>query len=246
MTAIETSDLTLKRGNFTLGSLNLAVQEGDIYALLGQTGAGKTVLLETLAGFYQEQYFGTIRLFGQDARYLPTDKRNLGFVYQDCGLFPHMSVEQNIVYGLKMHHLSAAETAQKLEDITKLLSISHIRKQYPATISGGERQRTALARALVLNPRILLLDEPFSALDPTTRQRMYEEIRRIHDAFRCTILFVTHDFREAQTLAGRIGILLSGKLRAEVAADALFAQDYDEDVTAFLGGFPHGSSTTVS
>ncbi len=234
--AIATRQLQVKRGTFQLGPIDLTVKEGEIFALLGRTGSGKTVLLETLAGFYQEQYTGEVYLFGENARDVPPDQRDMGFVYQDSGLFPHMTVEQNIAYGLKMHNEKQDIIEEKLQYITELLSITRIRKQYPATISGGERQRTALARALVLNPKVLLLDEPFSALDPATRQRMYEEIQSIHDKFQCTILFVTHDFSEAQKLAHRIGIMLHGQLKAVVAAEELFHQEYDEDVKEFLRG----------
>lgn len=236
MNAIESKALEIQRGTFKLGPVDLSIKEGEIFAILGRTGSGKTVLLETLAGFYQEQYAGDIYLFGKNAEELPPDMRDMGFVYQDSGLFPHMTVEQNISYGLRMHHTDAKSISEKLDYITELLSISKIRKQYPATISGGERQRTALARALVLNPKILLLDEPFSALDPATRQKMYEEMRRIHEQFKCTIVFVTHDFGEAQNLAHRIGIMLYGQLKAVVEADLLFETEYDESVREFLRG----------
>lgn len=236
MNAIETKNLQIERGTFKLGPVDFSVEEGEIFAILGRTGSGKTVLLETIAGFYQEQYEGGIYVFGEDGYDLTPDQRNMGFVYQDAGLFPHMTVENNIGYGLKMHKVDSKEIEEKISYITDLLSITKIRKQYPATISGGEKQRTALARSLVLNPRILLLDEPFSALDPATRQKMYEEIRRIHKEFKCTIIFVTHDFDEAQTLASRIGIMLHGKLKAVVDADKLFENEYDDDVKEFLRG----------
>lgn len=236
MNAIETKLLKIERGTFKLGPIDLSVKEGEIFAILGRTGSGKTVLLETLAGFYQEQYEGDIFVFGEEGYELTPDMRNMGFVYQDAGLFPHLTVEQNIAYGLKMHKNDPKEIEEKISYITDLLSISGIRKQYPATISGGEKQRTALARSLVLNPRILLLDEPFSALDPATRQKMYEEIRRIHKQFKCTIIFVTHDFAEAQNLAHRIGIMLHGQLKAVVDAEALFDNEYDDDVKEFLRG----------
>ncbi len=235
MNAIEIKDLSIRRGDFTLGPLDLSVEEGEVFAILGQTGAGKTVLLETLAGFYQNNYRGSIELFGADASLIPAGDRKTGFVYQDYGLFPHMTVEENIAYGLKMHKIPKSVINERIDYITKLLSIDHIRELYPAVISGGERQRTALSRALALNPKILLLDEPFSALDPGTRIRMYKEIQRIHDEFECTIIFVTHDFSEAQTLANRIGILLAGKLRAVVKTEELFEQAYDDDVKIFLG-----------
>ena len=236
MNAIETKLLKIERGTFKLGPIDLSVKEGEIFAILGRTGSGKTVLLETLAGFYQEQYEGDIFVFGEEGYELTPDMRNMGFVYQDAGLFPHLTVEQNIAYGLKMHKTDPKEIEEKISYITELLSITGIRKQYPATISGGEKQRTALARSLVLNPRILLLDEPFSALDPATRQKMYEEIRRIHKQFKCTIIFVTHDFAEAQNLAHRIGIMLHGQLKAVVDAEALFDNEYDDDVKEFLRG----------
>ena len=236
MNSIEIKNLEIKRGGFELGPINLSVEEGEIFAILGRTGSGKTVLLETVAGFYQNEYTGCINLFREDAQEIPPHMRDMGFVYQDSGLFPHMTVEQNIAYGLKMHKVSADVIEEKVSYITELLSITKIRKQYPATISGGEKQRTALARSLVLNPKILLLDEPFSALDPATRQRMYEEINSIHDKFKCTIVFVTHDFSEAQKLAHRIGIMLHGQLKTVVDADKLFENKYDEDVEEFLRG----------
>ena len=236
MNAIETKSLEIERGTFKLGPVDFSVEEGEIFAILGRTGSGKTVLLETLAGFYQEKYEGDIYVSGEDGYWLTPDMRDMGFVYQDAGLFPHMTVEQNIAYGLKMHKTDPKIIEEKITYITDLLSISKIRKQYPATISGGEKQRTALARSLVLNPRILLLDEPFSALDPATRQKMYEEVRRIHDQFKCTIIFVTHDFGEAQILADRIGILLNGKLKAIVNADKLFESEYDDEIKEFLRG----------
>lgn len=236
MRAIECKALEITRGDFKLGPINLYIKEGDIFAILGRTGSGKTIFLETLAGFYQDQYNGDIFLFEENAKDLPPHMREMGFVYQDSGLFPHMTVEQNIAYGLKMNHVDPKIIEEKLAYITDLLSITKIRKQYPATISGGERQRTALARSLVLNPKILLLDEPFCALDPTTRQRMYEEIRRIHKDFGCTIVFVTHDFGEAQNLASHIGIMLHGELKAVVEPDVLFESEYDDEVKKFLGG----------
>jgi len=236
MNAVECKDLSITRGEFNLKSINLSVEEGEIFAILGRTGSGKTVLLETLAGFYQSQYSGEILLFGNDANDLPANEREMGFVYQDSGLFPHMTVEQNIAYGLKMNHYDAKVIEDKVKHVTELLSITSILKQYPATISGGEKQRTALARSLVLNPKILLLDEPFSALDPATRQKMYVEIKRIHQEYGCTIIFVTHDFGEAQHLAGRVGIMLKGELRTVVDSKELFNNQYDDDINEFLRG----------
>jgi len=236
MNAVECKNLSITRGEFKLKDINLSVEEGEIFAILGRTGSGKTVLLETIAGFYQKQYSGEILLFGNNANDLEPNEREMGFVYQDSGLFPHMTVEENIAYGLKMNHYDGKVIKEKIAHVTELLSITSILKQYPATISGGEKQRTALARSLVLNPMILLLDEPFSALDPATRQKMYGEIQRIHETYGCTIIFVTHDFGEAQHLASRVGIMLKGRLRTVVDSKELFNNQYDEDINKFLRG----------
>ncbi|MEG1560798.1 MAG: ATP-binding cassette domain-containing protein [Raoultibacter sp.] len=234
MNALDVRKLSLRRGSFTLHNVSFSVSEGEIFCLLGQTGAGKTILLEALAGAYKVKP-GQIRFFGQETCGLSIQGRQTSFVYQDYGLFPHLSVYDNIAYGLKRHKVPRAVIAQKVADIMGLLAIAHIANQYPQTISGGERQRTALARAFVLEPQLLLLDEPFSALDPSTKAKMYEEVKRLHAAFGCTIVFVTHDFAEAQQLANRIGIMLKGELREVVQASALMEKTYDTDVAAFLG-----------
>lgn len=237
MKAITIKNLSLRRGDFALGPISLQIDKGEFVALLGQTGAGKTLLLETLAGFYQGEYNGDIHIFDENAKTLPMDKRRMGFVYQDCGLFPHMTVKQNIGYGLTMHQIPQEIAERKIKNISKLFSISHIHSLYPAAISGGEKQRTALARALVLEPDILLLDEPFTGLDPATRQKIHNQIRRVHRELGCTVLFVTHDFNEAQKLAQKIGILLGGRLRTFSEPNNLFqACHEDEDVATFLKG----------
>jgi molybdate transport system ATP-binding protein len=146
-----------------------------------------------------------------------------------------MTVEQNIAYGLKMRRKNRSEIAKEVCRISELLSITHILKQHPGTLSGGEKQRTALARALVLSPDVLLLDEPFSALDPVTKKSLHKELFEIHCNFRCTIMLVTHDFTEAQELAGRIGIMSNGRLQAVRSSDALFEPYEDENINRFLG-----------
>lgn len=237
MNAITIKNLSLMRGAFTLGPISLQIQKGEFVALLGQTGAGKTLLLETLAGFYQGEYNGEIHIFDEDAKTLPMDRRRMGFVYQDCGLFPHMTVKQNISYGLTMHHIPQEVAEDRIKGISELFSISHIHNLYPAAISGGEKQRTALARALVLEPDILLLDEPFTGLDPATRRIIHKQIRSVHKELGCTILLVTHDFNEARDLAQKIGILLGGRLRTFTDTNNLFrAPHEDMEVAAFLKG----------
>ncbi len=227
-------NFSVRRGSFTLKPLSLTIEKGEIFAILGRTGSGKTVLLEAIGGMFPGTG-GSIQYDGVDVMDIPPRSRRLGFVYQDHGLFPHMKVCDNISYGLKMHGFSKEEQRKRTSDLMEMLSITHIKNQYPGTLSGGESQRTALARALALEPEVLLLDEPFSALDPATRKQLYLELTRIHDHFRCTIIFVTHDFVEARLLAHRVGILLNGELKAVVSSDRLTDEHYCEEVEQFLG-----------
>lgn len=232
--SIRIEHLLVTRGSFTLRVDELTVSPREIFAILGETGAGKTVLLEAIAGAYPVDE-GAIELDGKNIETLPVQQRHLGIVYQDYALFPHMSVAENIGYGLKMNDVPADEATRRIERQLSLFGIERIADRFPGIISGGESQRCALARALVMEPEILLLDEPFSAVDPTTKERLYQTIRDIHRAFDCTIVFVSHDFNEAVTLADRVGIVLGGKLRAIARSDELFTKKFDEDVMRFLG-----------
>lgn len=234
MSRIEIENFTVRRGNFQLGPLTLDIASGEIFALLGRTGAGKTVLLEAIAGMYRGDE-GRILLNGVEVTTLSPADRGLGLVYQDRGLFPHMRVEENIGYGLRMARVPKEIRRRRVEELMELLSITQIRRQYPGTISGGEAQRTALARALALKPQVLLLDEPFSALDPATKKGLYQELQLIHQRFRCTIVLVTHDFNEAQLLADRVGVLLDGRLLAVAPGPRLLEGHYCKEVEIFLG-----------
>jgi molybdate transport system ATP-binding protein len=230
---IEIQNFSLQLGGFKLKNVNLAVFEKEIFAVLGRTGSGKTVLLESVAGFYHS-FSGAMKIFGVNVMDVPLEKRKIGFVYQDFGLFPHMTVFENISYGLKMQRKDMNYKKNMVDKMADIFSIQHILNQYPGTLSGGERQRTALARALVLNPEILLMDEPFSSLDPATKENMYEQIEKIHELFGCTILFVTHDFNEAQRMADRIGIMVQGELKGIRKSSELFEPFPDEEVNQFL------------
>lgn len=232
--SIDVEGLEVSRGDFTLRVDQLQVAPREVFAILGETGAGKTVLMEAIAGAFPIDA-GRILLDGKDVETLPIQQRHLGIVYQDYALFPHMTVRENVAYGLRMNGCPADETRRRVDRQLEMFSIAHIAERYPGIISGGESQRAALARALVLEPDILLLDEPFSALDPTTKERMYDTIRAIHAQFDCTIVFVTHDFNEAATLADRVGVVLDGRLRAVLPAESLFEEDCDADVRRFLG-----------
>ena len=246
MKTIRIENFSTRKGTFQLHPVNLTIERSEIFAILGRTGSGKTVLLEAIAGMYRGDQ-GRILFDDTDITTIPPGERQIGLVYQDCSLFPHMKVWENIAYGLKMHRVPKAEQKRRVETFLEMMSITSIRDQYPGTLSGGEKQRTALARALALEPEVLLLDEPFSALDPAMRATLYDNIRAIHDRFRCTIIFVTHDrfrctiifvthdFTEAQLLADRIGILLHGDLMAVSPAQCFLTQHYTPEIEDFLG-----------
>ena len=226
-------DFSTQVGQFQLKDINLKIADREIFAILGKTGSGKTLFLESIAGYHQG-ISGDIYLDGTNLATLEPEERGIGFVYQDYGLFPHLTVLDNIAYGLKMRRISKKERVAKSMAMAKKLGIAHLCRRSPMTLSGGEQQRTALARTLVLNPRLLLMDEPFSALDPKTKEQMYQLVRTIHQDFGCTILFVTHDFQEAQIIAERIGIMIHGQLRAVRESKDLFEEYEDQDICDFL------------
>ena len=232
---ISARDYSISLGDFRLENVNLDIEKNEIFAILGETGSGKSVLLESLAGFYEDGV-GDIYYSGKSVFDIPLPERKIGFVYQDYGLFPHMKVGENIEFGLKMHKHGKKKCQMISEEIMKKLRIDHLKDRYPGNLSGGEQQRTALARALVLKPKVLFMDEPFSALDPNTRAEMYDLIRSIHREYKCTIIFVTHNFDEALELADRIGIMIKGELRTVCKSGDLFEGHRDEDVVRFLGG----------
>lgn len=232
--SVEIRGLRVRRGEFELSVDGLSIYAGEVFAILGSTGSGKTVLMESIAGAYPVDE-GSILLNGMDADLLPIQERHLGILYQDYALFPHMTVRDNIGYGLKRARMRHTDIVSRVDEMMEMFGITHIADRHPGVISGGESQRCALARALVLRPEVLILDEPFSALDPTTKLQMYDMLRDVHERFGCTVVFVTHDFNEAQTLADRVGIILEGRLRGVVNAADLFEASDDPEVNKFLG-----------
>lgn len=231
---ITMKDYSLKIGDFSLCNVNLQIKDNEIFALLGETGAGKTVLLEALAGFY-DSGCGDIRYGDIPVKDIPIKDRRIGFVYQDFSLFPHMTVRDNIEFGLKMHRIPLRNRRKISYDVMNKLKIEHLKSRYPETLSGGEKQRTALARAIVLKPQVLFMDEPFSALDPATREQMYGIIKEIHGTYNCTVIFVTHNFNEAAVLADRVGVMIGGRLREVCNSCELFRDHDDYEVMKFLG-----------
>ena len=256
---LQVKDVNLRLQDFQLTDINLSITQGEYFVLLGPTGAGKTILLEVIAGVKPVQK-GRLYLDGEVINALPPEKRQVGFVYQDYALFPHLTVRENIAFGLRLmssHQLqelgeeggetpSARELdiisrqkgaliEEKVQDISKLLHIEHLLARKPASLSGGEKQRTALARALVIEPRVLLLDEPLSALDPETSQALQRELKRIHNKVGTTTLHITHNFEEAVALADRIGVIFEGRIHQVGTPQQVFRKPSGERVARFVG-----------
>jgi len=221
-------------GDFSLKNVTLSVNEGEYFIILGPTAAGKTLILETIAGFYIPRE-GGIFLNEKNITHIPPEKRNIGFVYQDYSLFPHMTVEENIAFGLKMRKNPKREVETRVQNVMDSMHISHLKGRLPSTLSGGEQQRVALARALVIDPDALLLDEPLSALDPRTQESLREELKRIHKVRGTTTIHVTHDQDEALTLADRIGVIMNGKVVQVDTPYKVFNEPVNEEIASFVG-----------
>jgi molybdate/tungstate transport system ATP-binding protein len=191
-------------------------------------------VLELIAGLYSPKK-GKIYLENRDAENIPPEKRGIGFVYQDYSLFPHLNVYKNIAFGLQLRKVPVKIIKQNVNELAEMLGVAHLMHRFPGTLSGGEQQRISLARALILKPKILLMDEPLSALDPNTKKNLCQELKKIHENYRCTIVHVTHDFYEAEVLAGRIGVILSGKVRQVGTPSQIFSNSRDQEVAKFLG-----------
>jgi molybdopterin-binding protein len=229
---IEINNLSVDLGEFILSNINLNIEEGDYFIILGPTGAGKTVLLESIAGLHPVKN-GEIRLRGMDVTALEPEKRNIGIVYQDHVLFPHLTVRDNICFGLKMHKLERQAIEARLDWMVGLLNIQHLLHRKPDTLSGGERQKVSLARALSTRPEILLVDEPLSALDPETKENVQQELRALHRKLGITILHVTHDFEEAISLGNHIAVIGEGQLKQTGTPDEIFRRPNSEFVARF-------------
>ncbi|WP_018700380.1 ABC transporter ATP-binding protein [Amorphus coralli] len=194
-----------------VGGVSLDIRDNEFFALLGASGSGKTTLLRMLAGF-ETPTSGAILLDGQDVSAVPPNHRPVNLMFQSYALFPHMTVAQNIAYGLEMDRMPRSEIRTRVDEMLEVIQLSHLSGRKPEQLSGGQRQRVALARALVKRPRVLLLDEPLGALDKKLRGEMQLELKRIQDEFGITFIVVTHDQEEALVMADRVAILKDGLL----------------------------------
>jgi molybdate/tungstate transport system ATP-binding protein len=219
---------------FRLQDITLSIAEGEFFMLLGPTGAGKTVLLEAIAGLIPVTR-GHIIIRGQDITHLPPEQRRIGIVYQDYALFPHLSVYENITYGLRYHPLDPQEAKAWVNWLMEELDIRFLAKRSITNLSGGEKQRVALARALAIHPSILLLDEPLSALDPNFREDLRVLLKKLHHDLKTTFLMVTHDFAEALFLGEQTAILSNGKIEQIDTVLKVFQQPATPFVAEFVG-----------
>jgi len=229
---ISIRDLSVELGDFTLKNASLDVTDGEYMVILGPTGAGKTVLLESIAGLYPIKH-GQIWLRGKEVTKLEPDKRKISIVYQDHALFPHLSVKENIIFGLKVKKTAHGAIEKALDQVVNLLGIRALLHRRPSTLSGGERQKVAMARALCVQPDVLLLDEPLSALDPQTREEMQYELRQLQRLLHITALHVTHDFEEAIALGDRIAVIGDGEVKQVGTPEEIFRQPNSEFVARF-------------
>jgi spermidine/putrescine ABC transporter ATP-binding subunit len=231
-----TFEQTVKRyGELTaLEALDLVVQEGEFLTLLGPSGCGKTTTLRLVAGFL-EATSGRILIDREDVTRVPPQHRQIGMVFQDYALFPHMSVEHNIGFGLKERRVAPAEIRARVNELLDLVRLPGVENRYPSELSGGQRQRVALARAVAYPPKVLLMDEPLGALDLKLREAMQLEIRRIQQALKITTIYVTHDQHEAMTMSDRIAVMNLGRLVQLGPAAEVYKRPRTRFVADFIG-----------
>ncbi len=228
---LKVKNLFLKKGSFVLGKLSFAIEKNSYFVILGKTGSGKTMLLESLAGIQNIE--GEIYCSDERMTLLPPEKRNFGFVYQDFVLFPNMNVRENITFSKKYKKIENKETL--LKDLVDFLHIESILDRDVETLSGGEKQRVAIARAIFSRPRLLLLDEPLSAVDPTFRNAIMKSLKDIAKRYDTTIIHVTHNFREASYLADKIAVMLDGRILQIGKSNDVLNNPSTLEVAKFLG-----------
>ena len=232
---IQIENVTKKFGDFTaIDHLNLDIYKNEFFSLLGPSGCGKTTLLRMLAGF-EKVTEGRILLDGEDISEIPPHLRPINMMFQSYALFPHMTVEKNIAFGLKQDNLPPNEINQRVEEMLELVELSDFAKRKPNQLSGGQSQRVALARSLAKRPKLLLLDEPLGALDKRLREQTQFELMDIQEKLEVTFVIVTHDQEEAMTVSSRIGVMDSGNLIQVATPTEIYEAPGNKDVADFIG-----------
>jgi putative spermidine/putrescine transport system ATP-binding protein len=240
MTDAETNYLVIENvsksygGTMALTPLNLSLQKGELVTLLGPSGCGKTTLLRIVAGF-NAPTTGRVLLAGRDLTPLPAAKRQMGMVFQAYSLFPNLTAQDNVRFGLKVSGVSAAESDRRLNTLFALIGLEEARTRYPHQLSGGQQQRVALARALAIEPQVLLLDEPLSALDAQVRLNLRDEIRRVQRETGTTTLFVTHDQEEALAISDRVVVMDRGRIAQLGTPEDIYRRPATPFVAEFVG-----------
>lgn len=244
---IEFKNIEIKYGDFTaIRDLNLTIEDGEFFTFLGPSGCGKTTTLRSLVGFL-EPSSGQILVDGQDITHMPVEKRNIGMVFQSYALFPTMTVYENLAFGLKVKKLPAAEIDKKVREVAKIIEIKDEQLvRNVSELSGGQQQRVALARAIVLEPKILCLDEPLSNLDAKLRVGLRSELKRLQKTLGITTLYVTHDQEEALTLSDRIAVFNNGFVEQVGRPFDIYNHSESEFVCDFIGEINHLSRSVIA
>jgi molybdate transport system ATP-binding protein/molybdate/tungstate transport system ATP-binding protein len=231
---MEIQDVHIKVEEFKLDGIDLKVDEGQYFILLGTTGVGKTILLETLAGIHRVER-GRIYIDSQDVTHLPPEERRISYVPQDYALFPNMNVRENIGFGLTIRRVAKSQIDEEVVNYARRLGISHLLDRAPQQLSGGEKQRVALARALIIRPRVLLMDEPLAALDRANRSDFWILLKGVQREFGVTVIHVTHDLEEAFVLGERIGVFIEGRIVQSGTKEEIYKYPNSLEVARFLG-----------
>ena len=231
---LQNINVSYDKKNNILENLNLKVKKGELVSLLGPSGCGKTTTLRVVAGFI-EPTAGKFLLGDKDYTKIPVHNRNFGLVFQSYALFPHLTVEENVAFGLNMKKMAKSEIKVKVNEILATVDMSHLAKRYPKELSGGQRQRVAIARALVIEPSLLLLDEPLSNLDAKLRLKMRVEIRKLQQKLGITTLFVTHDQEECFSISDRVAVLNKGVIEQFDTPENIYSNPATEFVARFVG-----------
>ncbi|HEY8305021.1 MAG TPA: TOBE-like domain-containing protein [Solirubrobacteraceae bacterium] len=233
--AIEVRNATKRFGSFTaLDDVSVTVQDGALMALLGPSGSGKSTLLRIIAGL-ETPDTGSVAIGGEDQTEAPTRTRGVGFVFQHYAPFKHMTVYDNVAFGLTVRKTPSKQVSERVHELLGLVRLDGLAKRYPSQLSGGQLQRMALARALAPQPKVLLLDEPFGALDVQVRGELREWLRRLHEEIHVTTIFVTHDQEEAMDVAGQIVVMRGGRVEQRGSPRELYEHPSNEFVMSFIG-----------